>query len=126
MFSPQVKSYSSTEILEMLGPAETQYAALVPCDAQVEAGSNAPETHVIEMGATGGTFIFDWETYVQKDRVVVSYEGVTLFDSGCVGDNGSETLNFSGASSHVTVEVVPNCTGSSGTLWNWTVNCPNK
>lgn len=94
------------------------------CNDQVFAGSDTPETHVVEMGKTGGTFQFDWETFSQEDRIVVTYEGRTLFDTGCVGAHGTEHLTYSGSSTNVTVQVFPNCKGGTGTAWNFKVYCP--
>jgi hypothetical protein len=33
-------------------------------------------------------------------------------------------LNYSGNSSKVEVQVIPNCAGGSDTAWNYTVHCP--
>jgi hypothetical protein len=93
------------------------------CSTQTFPGGDAPETHLIEMGVNQGTFQFDWETYGLEDRIVVSYQGATLFDSGCVGANGSETLTYSGNATQVQVQVFPNCNGGTGTAWVFTVNC---
>jgi len=63
------------------------------------------------MGMSAGTFTLTYETYGIPDRIVVSYEGQTLFDSGCIGTNGSRTqrISYSGSSALVTVQVTPNC-----------------
>jgi hypothetical protein len=57
--------------------------------------------------------------------VVVLYEGRTLFDSGCVSTSGPQlhALNFSGNSSAVTVQVLPNCGGGWGSSWSIEVAC---
>jgi hypothetical protein len=124
MLRPAVKSYGSKEIREILGPAETQYAA---CNTTQVAGGDTPETRTIQMGVASGTFKFDYETYSIKDQMLVKYQGATLFDTGCVGTNGKQTtnINFSGTSTLVTVEVNPNCGGpAAGTAWEFTVFCP--
>jgi len=56
--------------------------------------------------------------------MIVSYEGRSLFDTGCVGTSGSVLLSYSGSSSKVAVQVFPSCAGGSGTTWNYTVHCP--
>lgn len=94
------------------------------CNSQQVAGQDAPEVRTIELGQTSGSFVFQFETFSQEDRLVVVYEGSPLFDTGCVGASGSRTLTYSGSSSRVTVAVQPNCAGGSGTAWNFTVNCP--
>ena len=124
-----IKHYRSSDILELMGPVETQYAQPQPgeCDDQQVAGGDTPETRVIEMGATSGTFVFEWEMFTLKDRAIVTYEGNVLHDTGCVGGGGTVSLTYAGSSSAITVEVIPNCDPSQqgfGTLWNFTVNCP--
>lgn len=121
MLRPAVKSYGSKEIMEILGPAETQYAA---CNTTQVAGADTPETRTIQMGQAAGTFRFDYETFSQRDQILVKYQGATLFDTGCVGANGTQNLTYSGTATTVTVEVIPNCAGGSGTAWNFTVFCP--
>ena len=96
------------------------------CDTLTTAGEDTPETHSINLGQRSGTFDFSYETYGQEDRMIVTYEGNVLFDTDCVGTNGTwtQSISYSGKSFTVTVEVIPNCFGGSGTEWNFTVNCP--
>ena len=96
------------------------------CDTVQVQGGDTPETRTIEMGQASGTFLFEYETYGQKDQMIVKYRGGVLFDTGCVGTYGlkSTYLQYSGSSTQVTVEVVPNCQGGSGTKWYFIVNCP--
>ena len=97
------------------------------CDQTTEAGvGGQDETHEIEMGQTSGTFQFQYQTFTQQDQLIVTYEGSQLFDTGCVGASGTETLTFSGSSSKITVEVIADCTGNfpDTTEWNFTVFCP--
>ena len=101
----------------------SQEAAAEPCDEQIIPGGDTPETHRIGLGRFSGTFDFWYETYSQEDRMLVRYEGSTLFDTGCVGADGVQTLSFSGRSSVVEVEVIPNCYGGSGTAWRFRVSC---
>ncbi|MBI5641001.1 MAG: IPT/TIG domain-containing protein [Nitrospirae bacterium] len=96
------------------------------CSTQQVAGKNTPETRVIDMGLSHGTFRLDYETYQVPDRIIVYYDGATLFDTGCVGTNGTKTkdIGYSGWSTQITVEVQPNCTGTSSTGWEFKVHCP--
>jgi len=94
------------------------------CGMKTEAGSDTPETHTIDLGQPSGTFDFTFDTYVQQDSIVVSYEGVVLFSTGCVGAAGTKQLTYSGMSTEVTVTVTPNCAGGSGTQWDFQVDCP--
>ena len=94
------------------------------CNDKQEAGGNAPEVHNINLGQSFGSFVFDYQTYSIKDQIIVSQGGQTIFNSGCVGESGSVSLNLNGFSSTISVRVNPNCDGTSGTSWNFTVHCP--
>ncbi len=94
------------------------------CNDKQEAGGDAPEVHNINLGQSFGTFVFDYETFDVKDQIIVTQGGQTIFNTGCVGADGSVPLNLNGSSSTITVRVNPNCDGTSGTSWNFTVHCP--
>lgn len=96
----------------------------VACNNQAEAGNDNPVTIDVELGRRSGTFNFQYETYSQPDRMRVIYQGSTLFDTGCVGANGNRAISYSGTNTHITVDVIPNCNGGTGTSWNFTVFCP--
>lgn len=87
------------------------------------AGSDSADTRVFDLNNIAGSFRFDYQTFSQKDRMIVTYEGKGLFDTGCVGASGSVVLQYSGSSTKVTVQVIPNCAGGSGTQWNYTLHC---
>jgi hypothetical protein len=99
------------------------------CNTFVEQGGDTPESHWIEMGQNSGIFWISYETFDQEDEIVVWYENNIVWESGCVGTNGtrSSTVSFGpGSSTKVEVEVYPNCLGGSGTKWNFTVSCPTS
>ena len=96
------------------------------CNDKQEAGGDAPEVHNINLGQSFGTFVFDYETYSVKDQIIVTQGGRTIFNSGCVGESKSVTLKLSGFSSIISVRVNPNCDGTTGTQWNFTVHCPRN
>ena len=96
------------------------------CQAQAMRGSDVGEMRRIDFGQTSGSFLLKYDTGDRSDdRVVVLYEGRTLFDSGCVSTGGPQmrALNFSGNSSAVTVQVMPNCRGGWGSSWSIEVAC---
>lgn len=96
-----------------------------PCNQVVQQGGDTPETHRVNLGKKSGEFGFAWDMQNVKDRMRVSYEGSTLFDTGCVSGTGRRFLTFSGGSRVVTVAVTPNCAGpTSGTVWAFQVTCP--
>jgi hypothetical protein len=95
------------------------------CGQRSAAGGDAPESIVVELGATQGTFEFTYDTYSVEDQMTVFYEGRSIFTTGCVGDAGIERITFMGNASEVRIDVRPNCArGGSGTAWEFTVGCP--
>ncbi|MBW2367140.1 MAG: hypothetical protein JRH15_04570 [Deltaproteobacteria bacterium] len=94
------------------------------CNEAVVSGADDPETHIVELGQSSGTFEFFYDTAALEDQIIVRYEGSVLFDTGCVGATGTEMLTYSGSSTQVEVEIIPNCDGGTGTFWEFTVSCP--
>jgi hypothetical protein len=94
------------------------------CNDTQKAGGDAPEVHQIDLGMTSGVFSFDYQTFDVKDQIIISQGGMTIFNSGCVGESRSVQVQFSGYTSVIEVRVNPNCAASSGTAWNFTVHCP--
>jgi hypothetical protein len=92
-----------------------------PCNATTNSGGVGTTTTVHELGATSGTFIFDYQAYSVPDRFEVIYMGSTLLDTGPVAGGASVSLSYSGSSSLVTVIV----TGPSGTAWDYILSCPS-
>jgi hypothetical protein len=95
------------------------------CNDTQKAGGDAPEVHQIDLGITSGVFRFDYQTYSVKDQIIISQGGRTIFNSGCVGESKSVQVQFNGYTSVIEVRVNPNCAGSKGTQWNFTVHCPS-
>ncbi|MBF0286493.1 MAG: hypothetical protein HQM14_01630 [SAR324 cluster bacterium] len=96
------------------------------CDDQQGAGYDTPEVRVIEMGKSSGTFTFSYQTYRQEDQMFVLYEGAQLFDTTCLGTGNylTENITYSGTSTQMTVQIVPNCVSGSGTAWAFSITCP--
>lgn len=105
-------------------PAPTPTPGPWQCNTTVQQGGDTPETHTIEMGAASGTFDFYYETYSIRDQILVTYEGTVLYDTGCVGEDDTVSLTYSGTSTLITVQVIPNCAGTTGTLWDFRISCP--
>jgi uncharacterized repeat protein (TIGR01451 family) len=94
------------------------------CNATVKAGGDAPETIDIDLSGYQGTAKFSWEHFSIKDRMKVTAGGQLIHDTQCVGGSGSKDFPIAGANS-VRVEVIPNCDGTStGTQWEFKVECP--
>ncbi len=108
--------------------AMIQQAAAAPvpvaCDSAGVSGSDTPWTGQVEMNQTSGTFDFTYNTKTLEDRIIVSYEGTLLFDTGCVGATDTVPLSYSGTTTTITVSTMPNCAGGSGTAWDFGATCP--
>ncbi|XP_055349665.1 uncharacterized protein LOC129596416 [Paramacrobiotus metropolitanus] len=87
-------------------------------------GADTPVTRRYNVGTTSGSFKFYYKTFNIKDRVAVIYENHIIHDTGCVGEEQTVTVTFSGQSSEVRVDVEPNCAGTTGTAWNFRLACP--
>ncbi len=96
------------------------------CNTTYKSGSNAPEQYTIDVGQTFGSVNFSFETYQVKDRIHVYHGGTKVFDTGCVGANGGQSIPLNGFSSTFRIIVDPTCDGSQQhTDWNFTLGCPN-
>jgi hypothetical protein len=105
-------------------PGMTPPPPVVQCSTTNRAGGNAADTRQVELATSAGTFQFDYSTYTVADQIIVTYEGQVLLDTGCVGASATHHLSYSGTSTRVQVQVIPNCAGSTDTQWDWTAHCP--
>ena len=95
------------------------------CNVEYKSGANEPEQYTIDVKSSVGKLNFSYQTYSVKDRIHIYYGGSKVFDSGCVGTSGSQTLTLNGSSSVFTIIVDPKCDGDSAdTNWNFTLGCP--
>ena len=100
------------------------FEVVAACSAQQNAGTDVPDTRSIELGKTSGTFNFTYNTYTQKDRILVRYQNATVFDTGCVGMAATKSISYSGTQTFIVVEVQPNCEKPGSTSWDYSVSCP--
>jgi hypothetical protein len=100
--------------------------ATLSCNAgQQVAGGDTADSRYFEMGTTAATFQFDYDTYSIQDQIQIIYEGNVIFDTSCVGASGTVYPSYSGSTSVIQVNVIPNCSGgTSGTAWVYQVYCP--
>ena len=98
---------------------------VVACNTTTKAGSNPPQTIVVNVGRVAGTALFQYQMFDVPDHMLVQYGGQTLADTGCVSGSKSVPLNLSGASEQVTIVVQPACRKSERTEWNFSLSCPS-
>ena len=73
-------------VQEYLLPAPVPPVAA--CNSIVSQGSDKPETHDIDVSGTIGTVDFQYDTYAQPDRMIVSIDGRQVYDTTCLGTRG--------------------------------------
>jgi len=94
------------------------------CNDQAKSGHDDPVR--VEIPVAGEPSVeLVYQTYGIKDRVRAFIDGQLAFDSGCVGTGGSvsEQINLPGSARTLVIDVYPNCEGTTGTDWNFTVKC---
>ncbi len=102
-------------------------SATPACISELRHGAGAGEVRRIELGSNAGNFLFNYSTgSLGTSRMMVMYEGRALFDTGCTGTaaSGMQSLAYAGRDTAVTVQVMPNCAGGSGTSWEYRLSCP--
>lgn len=128
-------------------PTNTPGAVGKRCNTTVEVGENKPSSYEVDMGRSQGRATLFVNTVIAADNVIVSQDNTTIFETGCVGtlalnwtgcaldglgrkwcceDDGdcSTDFVFAGSSNHVDVDVDPNCSGTTDTLWAFLMSCP--
>lgn len=68
----------------------------------------------------------EFATYVVKDRLVITANGSPVYDSNCIATDGtpvSTTVTIPAGTTSVTVTVIPNCAGTTGTAWALSITC---
>ena len=108
----------------------------------IHQGGNTAETHTINLGKTSGKVVLTIDTFDIPDDVTVIYEDQSIIETGCLktkdfgpGCNlngaccdgaGVCTISFqySGSSTQMTVHVMPNCSGTDETGWEFELSCP--
>ena len=108
----------------------------MPCGTIANSGGEDEDEHTYQLGASSGVMHFHWRTFSVKDRIIITYDGVELWDE-CVssqdpggGGNGpyiSNSFPYDGNSTQVTVRVIPHCDSSQAgteTLWSYYMDCP--
>ena len=98
------------------------------CNDETVAGADTPDNRYINMGQTNITIKFHYQTYSVKDAIQVFHEEKEIFSSGCVGtgDEQISRLSIQGKDTNINVLVTPNCEGTTGTAWYYTIECPNS
>jgi hypothetical protein len=93
-----------------------------PCNILIQkVGDDEPYSKTFDISSYE-TFVLQtrFKTYYLKDQLIIKEDGVTVYNSGCVSTGNAFLVNYveiSGSASTLTIEVVPNCEGTVGTVW---------
>lgn len=128
-----IHTYGKMQLADQLGPAITQYIAGACGQQYGETGdisdlrAQAARTYAIELGSNQGLVNFNWEASADTVRFILRYEGDIIREWPCsYGNVGSFEYGLDGASTVITVEVLPCSLGPSGGPgeWSFTLYCP--
>ena len=93
------------------------------CNSAVEAGGDEGGGVTVDLGDFTGLAGFTWEMYTVKDQMNVTVGSETK-TTGCVSGSGTFEFDIPPGARTATVEVVPNCEGTTGTQWEFVFECP--
>lgn len=101
----------------------------LPCDENTSAGGSGQTINEHGLGITDGVFYVSYDMFSAPDEMIIyagpkekKYKAIVLFDTGgYVSGSRRVRVPFSNVDTGIiTVEV----NGSSGTSWNYTIECP--
>jgi len=80
----------------------------------------------VTLGQSIGSFLFEWDMGVQKDKMQLIHIGNVTHNTGCTGGSGSALVQFGDdESSKITVSVLGDCEGEGGSSeWSFLLHCP--
>lgn len=73
--------------------------------------------------AGGGSVNVSFNAYIQKDRLILYANGVSISDSGCISGTYTPTVTIPSGTTTLRVRVIPNCEGGVGTSWTLAISC---
>ena len=117
-FSDLILSSSSFFTKDIQVPTKSGF-----CDDTTVAGTDLPDRRIINVGGSNKQLRFSYETFQVKDQIDIYYQNSLIYSTGCVGARGTVTLPINGNETNVIVKVSPNCEGTTGTQWNYVLQC---
>jgi Tfp pilus assembly protein PilF len=102
------------------------------CNDIEEGRWDEPFEKDIEMNQSSGSFIFEYETRIIPDEIIITQDGEEICGTDDCEATGEpfnvprqKTCSLNGRGTRVHVRVIPNCDGSpESTYWYFRVNCP--
>ena len=86
------------------------------------------ETVAVNTGSVGLDVIVTFTAYFQADRFLIQ----GIYDTGCIGGQAgqpqrvTQTVTIPPNTQNVTLQVIPNCLGGNGTIWDLSITCLNE
>ncbi len=101
------------------------------------ASSGGPDavTNVVATGVTFGSLTVDYNFFCAPDRMLIFYDGATIFDSGLTNNGCPASASVPrrvvipfgpGTGTDITVVMNPGGNGEANTLWEYTVSSVNS
>lgn len=102
------------------------------CSEDVHSGANVPVSQTIDVGRNSGWIDFSRNTYNVPDAMTLrcadggTINGSTFVTTGCESTQEhwlTATMPFSCSSHRIKVDVMPNCSGTVDTAWDFVLGC---
>lgn len=83
------------------------------------------ETFAVNTGSVGFDVSVTFTAFFQADRFLIQ----GIYDTGCIGaqaeqpESVTQTVTIPPNTQNVTLQVIPNCLGGDGTVWNLSITC---
>jgi hypothetical protein len=83
------------------------------------------ETFAVNTGNVGFDVSVTFTAFFQADRFLIQ----GIYDTGCIGTQAgrpssvTQTVTIPPNTQNVTLQVIPNCLGGGGTVWNLSITC---
>ena len=83
------------------------------------------ETFAVNTGNVGFDVSVTFTAFYQADRFLIQ----GIYDTGCIGEQAeqpssvTQTVTIPPNTQNVTLQVIPNCLGGSGTAWELSIVC---
>jgi hypothetical protein len=118
------------KVLTKDGKVSCECCSIQPsiCDLNLNS-SGGDEGYIQTFPVNTGNIGFDvsvtFVAYFQADRFLIQ----GIYDTGCIGGQAGQpssvtsTVTIPPNTQNVTLQVIPNCLGGSGTIWDLSITC---
>jgi len=94
----------------------------IGCNELQQAGNNQPFEAALDLGTgQNRSVVVSWSFQTLPDQLDLG--GGSVFSTGCTGGSSSATVPISDSIRHLRVKLTPNCNGTTGTAWEFSIDC---